>query len=151
MTGADGWRVEFYAGQGGREPCREWADGLSPQKRAAFTAAVRLVLARRGLDLVETEYGKALGGGLYEFGVRWTAAEIRHKTEGLPPGEVGGAAEAILLRVFFCTAGRKIILLLNVYDKGRDSSARRQQREIARARELLTAHQEAQRRSGERH
>jgi len=151
VTGADGWRVEFCAGQGGREPCREWADGLSPQKRAAFTAAVRLVLARRGLDVVETEYGKALGGGLYEFRVRWTAAEIRHKIEGLPPEEVGGAAEAILLRVFFCTAGHKIILLLNGYDKGRDSSARRQQREIARARKLLTAYQEAQRRSGERH
>ena len=127
------------------------ADGLSPQKRAAFTAAVRLVLARRGLDVVETEYGKALGGGLYEFRVRWSAAEIRHKIEGLPPEEAGGAAEAILLRVFFCTAGRKIILLLNGYDKGRDSSTRRQQREIARARKLLTAYQEAQRRSGKRH
>jgi hypothetical protein len=143
--------VEFYADQGGREPCREWADGLSPQKRAAFTAAVRLVLSWRGLDAVETEYGKALGGGLYEFRVRWTAAEIRHKIKGLPPEEVGGAAEAILLRVFFCTAGRKIILLLNGYDKGRDSSARRQQREIARARKLLTAYQEAQRRSGKGH
>ncbi|MHB1431412.1 MAG: hypothetical protein ACYCVZ_04780 [Streptosporangiaceae bacterium] len=150
MTGAGGWRVEFFADQGGREPCREWADNLSPQKRAAFTAAVRLVLTRRGLDVVETEYGKAPGGGLYEFRVRWSAAEIRHKIEGLPAGEVGGAAEAILLRVFFCTAGRKIILLLNGYDKGRDSSARRQQREIARARKLLTAYQEAQRRSGER-
>jgi hypothetical protein len=151
VAGAGSWRVEFYADRGGREPCREWADGLSPQKRAALTAAVRLVLARRGLDVVETEYGKALGGGLYEFRVRWSAAEIRHKIEGLPPGEVGGTAEAILLRVFFCTAGRKILLLLNGYDKGRDASARRQQREIARARKLLTAYQEAQRRSGERH
>lgn len=48
---------------------------------------------------METEYGKALGGGLYVFRVRWRAAEIRHKIEGLPPGEVGGAAEEILLRV----------------------------------------------------
>lgn len=32
-----------------------------PQKRAALAAAVRLVLTRRGLDVVETEYGKALG------------------------------------------------------------------------------------------
>ena len=92
---------------------------------------------------METEYGKALGGGLYEFRIRWTAAEIRHKVEGLPPGDVGGMAEAILLRVFFCTAGHKIILLLDGYDKGRDSSTRRQQREIARARKLLTAYREA--------
>jgi len=34
-------------------------------------------------------------------------------------------------------AGRKIILLLSAYDKGRDDSERRQQREIARARNLL--------------
>ena len=46
-------------------------------------------------------------------------------------------SEKILLRVFFCTAGRKIILLLSAYDKGRDDSESRQQREIARARNLL--------------
>jgi hypothetical protein len=70
------------------------AGGLSPQKRAAFTEPVRLVLARRGLDVVEkteTENGMALGDGLYEFRVRW--------------------AESMLLRVFFCTVGRKIITL----------------------------------------
>ncbi len=150
MTNAGGWTVEFYADQGGREPCREWADGLSPQKRAAFTAAVQLVLATRGLDVVETEYGKALGGGLYEFRVRWTASEIRHKIEGLPPREVGGAAEAIMLRVFFCTAGQRLILLLGGYDKTQDASQRRQQREISKARKLLTAHREALKRSGSR-
>jgi hypothetical protein len=150
VTEAGGWDVEFYADENGREPCREWADGLSPQKRAAFTEAIRLVLARRGLDVVETEYGKPLGDGLYEFRVRWTAAEIRHKIEGLPPAQVGGAPEPILLRVFFCTAGRKIILLVSAYDKARDPSDRRQQREIARARKLLTAHREALRRAGKR-
>lgn len=150
MADADGWVVEFCADQNGREPCREWAEGLSPQKRAAFTAAVRLVLARRGLDVVETEYGKALGEGLYEFRVRWTASEIRHKVEGLPSEDVGGAPEAIVLRVFFCTAGRKIILLLGGYDKARDPSDRRQQREITKARKLLTAYRKSQGRSGKR-
>jgi putative component of toxin-antitoxin plasmid stabilization module len=149
MADAAEWDVEFYAEQGGREPCREWADSLSPQKRAAFAAAVRLVLARRGLDVVGTEYGKALGDGLYEFRVRWTASEIRHKVEGLPPAEVG-APEAIVLRVFFCTAGRKVILLLSGYDKARDAGGRRQQREIVRARKLLRAYRESQRRAGKR-
>jgi hypothetical protein len=54
------WDVEFYADDNGREPCREWAERLSPQKRAAFIATIRLVLACRGLDVVKTEYGKAL-------------------------------------------------------------------------------------------
>jgi hypothetical protein len=44
-------------------------------------------------------------------------------------------------------AGRKIILLLNGYDKGADDSAKRQEREIARARKLLTAYRESQRRA----
>jgi hypothetical protein len=137
------WHVEFYADDHGREPCREWADRLSPQKRAAFVAAVRLVLARRGLDVMQSEYGKALGEGLYEFRVRWTESEIRHKLEGLPPEDVGRAPEAIMLRVFFCTAGRRIILLLSGYDKARDVSQRRQQREIARARKLFRAWRES--------
>jgi hypothetical protein len=85
---------------------------------------------------------RALGHGLYEFRVRWAASEIRRKIEGLPPQDIGGAPEAILLRVFFCTAGPKIILLLSGYDKARDPSDRRQEREIARARKLLTANRE---------
>jgi hypothetical protein len=99
------WNVEFYANENGREPCREWAERLSPQKRAAFIAAIRLVLARRGIDVVKTEYGKALGEGLYEFRIRWTAAEISHKVSGLPAADVGEAPEEILLRVFFRDGG----------------------------------------------
>jgi len=50
--------------------------------------------------------------------------------------DAAAKSETILLRVF-CTAGQKIILLLNGYDKGQDDSARRQQREIEKARKLL--------------
>lgn len=142
------WDVQFYADDQGYEPCREWAENLSPQKRAAFSAAVRLVLAQRGPGVVESEYGKALGDGLYEFRIRWSAAEIANKIGGLPPKDIGRRPEAILLRVFFCVAGRKIILLLNGYDKARQPSKHRQQREIARARKLLTAFHETQKRAG---
>jgi|SRR5712691_246908 len=150
MADSGEWDVEFYADEQGREPCREWADDLSPQKRAAFIEAVRLVLARRVPGVVESEYGKALGGGLYELRVRWSAAEIRHKVQGLPPDDVGKAPEKIMLRVFFCTSGRKIILLMSGYDKARDASDRRQEREIAKARRLLRAHQEAEKRGSRR-
>ena len=57
-----------------------------------------------------------------------------------------GRPEKILLRVFFCTAGRKIILLLSGYDKAKDPRHRRHEREIAEARKLQAAHQEAERR-----
>ena len=49
-------------------------------------------------------------------------------------------------RAFFCTAGRKIILLLSGYDKARHPSDRWRQREIAEARRYLAAYRERQRR-----
>lgn len=45
------------------------------------------------------------------------------------------------------TSGRKVILLLSGYDKLRDASRKRQDTEIRHARKLLTACQEAQKRS----
>jgi|SRR5580700_888207 hypothetical protein len=139
------WEVEFYADGSGREPCRAWMGTLTSQQRIALEEAIRLVLARRGLAVVETEFGKALGGGLYEFRLRWSAAEVQRKVEGVA-AEAVAKAEKIMLRVFFCTSGRKIILLLSGYDKARNSGKTRQDREIAQARRLLTAHQEAERR-----
>lgn len=87
--------------------------------------------------------GRHWVGGLYEFRLRWTAAEVRAKA-----ARVSDAAEAktdkIMLRVFFCTAGRKIILLLSGYDKGRDTSGRRQDRGIyASARVRTTTAEDA--------
>jgi hypothetical protein len=100
-----------------------------------------------GIDVVKTEYGKALGEGLYEFRIRWTAAEISHKVSGLPAADVGEAPEESCCEFFFGTAGRKIILLLSGYDKARHSSDRWQQREIAEARRYLAAYRERQRRA----
>lgn len=105
--------------------------GLSRQNRVALETAIELVLARRGLDVVESEFGM-VGAVLAE-----------------PVTET----EAVLLRLFFCTSGRKIILLLSGYDKAKSPGNRRQDREIAKARKLLTAHQEAGKRAkaGKRH
>lgn len=55
--------------------------------------------------------------------------------------------EAVLLRLFFCTSGRKIILLLSGYDKAKNPGDRRQDKEIAKARKLLIAHLEAEKRA----
>jgi hypothetical protein len=152
VVGGGEWDIEFYADERGREPCLAWIQGLSRQKRIALETAIELILARRGLDVVETEFGKALGGGLYEFRLRWSAVEVANKVGAVTAEPVAGS-EAILLRLFFCTSGRKIILLLSGYDKVKSSDERRQDREIAKARKLLTAHQEAEKRAkaGQRH
>jgi hypothetical protein len=141
------WQVEFYADEQGRDPCREWAERLSPTKKAAFLAAVEVVLTAQGINVASNEFGKALGGGLYELRIRQTATEIRQRVAGLPPDEVDSPPEAVLLRVFFCTAGRKIILLMSGYDKGANPSERRQNREIENARRLMRAQDEALKRA----
>lgn len=141
------WQVEFYADEQGREPCREWAEQLSPTKNAAFRAAVEFVLTPQGINVASNEFGRALGGGLYELRIRQTATEIRQRVAGLPPDKVDSPPEAVLLRVFFCTAGRKIILLMSGYDKGESPSEKRQNREIENARRLMRAHDEEQKRA----
>ena len=124
----DQWTIEFYADENGREPCRVWMEKLGRVERIALETAIDLVLAARGLGVCSTEYG-SLGDGLYEFRLRWTADEVRAKV-----GRVSDATAAksgkILLRVFFCTWGQKIILLLSGYDKARNSGSTRQQKEI---------------------
>jgi hypothetical protein len=93
-----------------------------------------------------SEYGKALGQGLYELRIRWTAAEIEHKTTGLDVADIG-PPEKILLRVFFAAADRKIILLINDYDKAEDPGERRQVKQIELARAMLAAYYEGTKRS----
>jgi hypothetical protein len=99
------WDIEFYADERGSEPCLEWIQGLSTQKRVALETTIELVLARRGLDVVETEFGKALGGGLYEFRLRWSAEEVATKV-GAVLAELVAETEAIMLRLFFCRRAR---------------------------------------------
>ena len=146
MTHGGTWDVEFYEDENGREPCRDWVEDLSREKRLALETALEHVLAVRGLDIVRTEVGKALGQGLYELRLRWSAAEVARKA-GAVLAEQVSETETILLRVFFCTSGRRIILLLSGYDKAKDTTDRRQDREIAEARKLLRAHREAEKRA----
>lgn len=129
------WRLEVYETEDGRQPFTAWAEKLSETKFVSLDAALRLVLARRGLDLVRTEWLKPLGGGLHEFRVRHDEDEIRRMFAG-HEGRVR-PRERILLRVFVHFHGSRIVLLLSGYDKGKDPSDRRQQREIARARKHL--------------
>jgi len=140
------WELEFYQDEDGHEPCLRWMQALSREKRLALETALKHVLAARGLNVVQSEFGKALGQGLYEFRLRWSAEEVASKVSAVLAEQVT-ETESILLRVYFATLGRKSILLLSGYDKARDPGDRRQGREIAAARRLLTAHREAERRA----
>ena len=103
------------------------------------------MLSVQGIDLVRTEWLKALGEGLHEFRVRHDADEVARMFGGEAP-VVDGQPEKVLLRVFVHFHGQKVVLLLGGYDKGDDPNERRQQREIAEARRLLGQFKERQRR-----
>lgn len=59
-------------------------------------------------------------------------------------------SKKILLRLFVHFHGQKVILLLHGYDKGRDDSPRRQNREIQEAQKRLRAWRAAQARAAKR-
>ena len=64
------WEMEFYEDEHGREPCLEFIEGLSTAKKLAVRAALVNILGRQGPNVCESEFGKSLGGGLYEFRLR---------------------------------------------------------------------------------
>jgi len=118
----------------------EFVEGLAAHQRAALLAALEAILGEQGIGVVGTQYGKSLGQGLYEFRVRHTYAEIARRFPSVAdrvPAPDGRAQERILLRAFFHPYGDRLILLLAGYDKGRDTSPRREDREIVRARRYL--------------
>jgi hypothetical protein len=130
------YTIEFYE-EDGRSPVERWMESvLTDVELAALLSALEHVLSHRGVGVCGTEWGKQLGGGLFELRIRHTAAEIA-RMHGKDAGGAKGA-EKVLLRVFCHAYGNKVVLLLNGYDKAADPSERRQQREIAVARRRLT-------------
>lgn len=140
------WTPEPFEADDGTVPYERFVDDLSDFKFVALDEAIQRVLCIRGLDLVRTEWLKALGEGLHEFRVRHDAEEIARMFGGEEPSVLCGR-EKVLLRVFVHFYGNKVVLLLGGYDKGRDPKERRQQREIAEARKLLSQFKARQRRA----
>lgn len=115
---------------------------LPGYEQAVVDAAIRHVLAVEGIGICDSEWGKALGGGLYEFRVRRSLTAIL-SSAGV--ADAGRARRAVLVRVFCAFSGNRVVILLGGYDKGRDPSVKRQQREIAAARATLSAWKRAKR------
>ncbi len=94
---------------------------------------MRHILQRLGIHVCGTEYGKQLGGGLFEFRLRGRDLSTVTPASGEPePGEA-----KMLLRVLCHAHGDRLVLLLGGYDKGQHPSPRRQSAEIAIARKRL--------------
>lgn len=125
------WSIEYF--DSGFE---RFYLALAPYEQAVAEAAVTTVLAVHGIAAFDGGWGKPLGGGLYEFRIQrsleaiLTLAQAERSTDAR-------AGRRVSIRIFCTFHGDKIVLLLHGYDKGRDPSARRQQKEIARARAML--------------
>lgn len=139
--------IEFYVDGQGRCPFEKFLDGLDPLKRLAMIAAVEQILAKQGVDVCRSTWGRQLGEGLFEFRVRHTAEEIRRLFDGDPPAKAAGKEGPpgkVLLRAFCHAYGKRVVLLLGGYDKGEDPSEKRQQQEIKTARKRLKAWKQTQ-------
>jgi len=132
MLGSSGmaaYELEFYEDAHGDEPVLRWIrEELTLAKRKALGHAMNTILQEVGLAVCGTEFGRQLGGGLFEFRLRRDLREAAGTHE-----ETG----RILLRVFCHAHGDRLILLVGGYDKGEHPSPRRQSAEIALARTRL--------------
>lgn len=141
------YEIELYEEEDGSSSVFRWlTEELTPAQRRSVTAALEELVAYMGPNVVRTEFGKNLGGGVIELRVRQSEEQLLKRVGKVPrqphPEDDG---EDILLRVFFHPHGRKRALVLHGYDKGRNASKRHQQRQIAIAQERLVRFKQRER------
>lgn len=133
------WKIEIEG-----PAFRRFVKSLTEYEQAVLFAAIEAVLVRLGPDVCETEWGKHLGRGLYEFRIRRSLNAVNRHAQAQSLGSRGNK-HPVLLRVFFVLDPDRVILLLGGYNKKKDDSALRQQKEILKARHLLDAWRERER------
>jgi len=117
------YSVRFYETTTGDKPVLRWIKAeLTVRQRRALGYALFRLLQRYGVGVCDTEFGRQLGGGLFEFRLRLT------------PSRDG---EAAVLRVYCHATRGRVILLLGGHDKSRRPGRKHQDREIALARRRL--------------
>jgi putative component of toxin-antitoxin plasmid stabilization module len=132
------YTLEFYEDEHGDEPVLRWLRSLTPRKRRAIGVAMYEILQHEGPRVVGTNFGKMIGGGIFEFRLDQTATEVLARKGKRARPEMDAPAK-ILLRVFCHAHGNRIVLLLAGYDKGERPSRRHQQAQIALAKQRLRA------------
>src|SRR4051794_4853660 len=90
------YRLEFYEDGHGREPVLDWLRRLTPRKRRAIGVAMFEILQHEGPHVVGTNFGKALGHGLFEFRLDQDAAQILARKGKLAKPEKGENHKLVL-------------------------------------------------------
>jgi phage-related protein len=128
--------LEFYQDRNGDEPVLRWLRDLPPRKRRAMGVALFEILQHDGPNVVGTNFGKLVGGGIFEFRLDQDSARILARKGKRVVAKEAEPAQ-ILLRVFCHAYGDKIVLLLGGYDKGERPALRHQQAQIELAKARL--------------
>lgn len=115
------YTLEFYEDQEGHEPVLDWLRRLTPRKRRAIGVAMFEILQHEGRHVVGTNFGKGLGGGIFEFRLDQDAGQGLAR-KGKSARSENAEESKILLRVF-CHAHGGRVVLLGGYDKGERPSA----------------------------
>lgn len=130
------WQIELFTLPNGQTPYLTFRSSLNAYEKELLDLCVEHILARAGINVCDTNWGKALGAGLFEFRIhRSLKALVNHLDIQLPSNLKGDQSK--LFRVFFTVEGQKIIVLLSGYDKGRMPSKKKQQKMIEASRGLL--------------
>lgn len=134
-----GWTPKL----GRQAPFATWLMKADPYDQAVAIKVLEKVVQPLGMNICSTEWGKALGGGLYEIRIRTSlhGAETWGETDPEPAND-SNHNRTVLLRIFTTFHGTKIVLLFNAYNKGKDPSEKRQGKEIKKARKHLKAWKE---------
>lgn len=138
------WAIEVWTDpKTGKAPFETWLNSVDQYDQAVAIKVLEKVVQPLGIDVCSTEWGKALGAGLYEIRIR-TSLHSAETWGASDPGPAEDPKEnrTVLLRIFTTFHGSKVVLLFNAYNKGKDPSETRQQKEIKKARKHLKAWKE---------
>ena len=106
--------LEFYEDEHGDQPVLRWLrEELTPTQRRAIGVAMRELLEELGVGVCETEFGRQLGGGLFEFRLRQDAEEVLRRVgkeprQAEPKGEESSSASSPRLRRARHPAARRL-------------------------------------------
>lgn len=79
------WTVEAWEDdRTGQCPFAVWFGKLDQYEQAVVDAVIENIVKPLGMNICDTEWGKPLGGGLYEVRIRRTLSAVR--TWGSPAG-----------------------------------------------------------------
>ncbi|WP_448073240.1 hypothetical protein [Georgenia yuyongxinii] len=135
------WSIDVWEdSKTGKSPFDRSFAKLGQYEQAVVLEVIDKIVKRLGIDVCDTEWGKPLGDGLYEIRMRRSLqATSAWGQPDADSAQSGADGRSVLIRLFVTFHGERVVLLFQAYDKGRDPSTKRQEREVKAARKYLKA------------